>query len=113
MIRSVLALMILLPSAGGGECRTLNQRFKLGPGDVGVDAAAEPAIGRGNDPLATDEVGKAQDAIGDQLGVFDNIGRVADNPGISFCRRAASHPPILAIRGRGGHCPLRMNRPGH
>jgi len=44
-----------------------------------VNAAAEPAIGRGDDPFAADEVGKTQDALGDQLGMLNDIGGVADD----------------------------------
>ncbi len=47
----------------------------------GMDAAAETAIGRGDDALAADQVGKAQDALGDQFRVFNDIGGMADDTG--------------------------------
>ena len=44
-----------------------------------MDAAAEPAIGRGDDALAADEFGEADDALGDQLRMLDHVGGVADD----------------------------------
>jgi len=72
--------MISSPELTADQCRTLRQRFELGPGDVRVDAPAEPAIGRSDDPLAADQPRKAQDAVGNQLGVLDDVGRVTDDP---------------------------------
>ena len=45
-----------------------------------MDAAAEAAIGRGDDALAADEIGEPEDAVGDEIGVLDDVGRVADDP---------------------------------
>ncbi len=64
-----------MPQLASGERCTLGECFELGPGDVGMDAAAETAIGRGDDPLATDQIGKTQNTVGDQLGMLDNAGR--------------------------------------
>ena len=51
---------------GDGEFgKSMGQRVELRPGDVWVDAASEPTIGRGDDSLAADQIGKAQDAIAD------------------------------------------------
>src|SRR5437762_406957 len=72
---------ITAPQLVAGEGGALRQRFELGPGNLRVDAAAETAIGRGDDPLAADDLGKAQNAVGDQLGMLDDIGRVADDSG--------------------------------
>ena len=69
------------PELASGERGALGQGFELGPGDLGVDPAAEAAIGRGDDAFAADDVGKAQDAVGDQLGVLDDVGGVADDSG--------------------------------
>ena len=49
--------------------------------DRGKPLAAEPALGRGDDPLAADQVREAQDTVADQLGMLDDIGRVADDSG--------------------------------
>jgi hypothetical protein len=51
------------PQLLGGEAGAFGQGFQFGPGDLRVDAAAEPAIGRGDDPFATDDVGEAPDAV--------------------------------------------------
>ncbi len=44
-----------------------------------MDAAAETAVGCGDDVLASDQVGEADDAVGDQLGMLDDVGGVADD----------------------------------
>src|SRR5205814_9570567 len=44
-----------------------------------VDAAAEAAIGRGDDALTYDQISKAHDALGDKLRMLDNIRRMADH----------------------------------
>jgi hypothetical protein len=67
------------PELSGGEFRALRQRLELGPGDLPVNATAETAIGRRDDPLATDEVGEADDPLGDKFGVLDDVGGVADD----------------------------------
>src|SRR5262249_125897 len=63
------------------EPGSVDQRAQLGPGEVGVNPAAEAAIGAGNDILATDDRGIAKDSIGDQLRVLDQVGRVTDDAG--------------------------------
>ena len=45
------------------------------------DARAEPAIGAGQDILAPDEAGVAHEALGDEIGVLDEIGAMADDAG--------------------------------
>ena len=69
------------PELAAGQRGPLRQRLELRPGDLRMDAAAQPAIGRGDDPLPADEIGKAQDALGDQLRVLDHVGGVADDAG--------------------------------
>ena len=44
-----------------------------------MDPAAEAAIGAGNDVLTADDRGVAQDAVGDELRVFDKVGSMADD----------------------------------
>ena len=63
------------------EPRALDQRAELGPGDLGVHAAAEAAVGAGDDVLAADRAGEAHDALGDELRVLDQVGGVADHAG--------------------------------
>src|SRR6185312_10602745 len=67
---------LLLPQALCRERRAVRQRLELGPGDLRMDAAAEPAIGRGDDGVAANHVGELADAVGDQFRVLDQIGRV-------------------------------------
>lgn len=38
---------------------------------------AEAAVGAGDHVFAADEIGKGEDAIGHQVGVFDDVGGVA------------------------------------
>src|SRR5205823_4063156 len=57
-----------------------------GPDEVGVDlgsenALGEAAVGAGDDVLAAEEVGEADDALLDELRVLDDIVRVADAAG--------------------------------
>ena len=46
-----------------------------------MDAPAEAAIGAGNDVLAPHDLGESQDAVGDELGVLDDVGGMADDTG--------------------------------
>src|SRR5216683_6376137 len=52
------------------EAGAFGEGAQLGPGEVGVDAAAEAAIGAGNDVFAADDRGVAHDAVGDKLRVL-------------------------------------------
>ena len=66
---------LLARQPGAGD-----QRFELGPGELRMDAPAETAIGAGDDILAAHHPGESQDAVGDELGVLDDVGGVADDP---------------------------------
>ena len=44
-----------------------------------MNPAAETAVGRGDHPLAADQIGEPLDPLGHQLRVFDHIGGVADD----------------------------------
>src|SRR5215469_8209652 len=57
-----------------GEARAFNERAQLGPDEVGMDAAAEAAIGAGDNVLAAGDRGVTQDTVGDQLRVLDEFG---------------------------------------
>ena len=46
-----------------------------------MNPPAETAVGRGDDPLPADQVREAKNALGDELGVLDDIGGVADHAG--------------------------------
>src|SRR5437868_10450968 len=69
------------PQLAAGERGALRQRFELGPGDVGMHAPAKTAICGGDDPLPAHQSGKPKDALGDELGMLDHIGGVADDTG--------------------------------
>src|SRR5215831_5799555 len=70
----------LTPQLAGGESGAFDERLELGPSDLRVNAAAEATVGRGDDPLLADEVGKPDDPVGDELGVLDDVGGVTDDP---------------------------------
>jgi hypothetical protein len=70
-----------MPELAGGEGRALRQCFELGPGDLRMDAAADPAIGRGDDALPADEIRKPNNALGDEFGVLDDVGSMTDDAG--------------------------------
>ena len=78
--------------------RALRQRLELGPGDVAVDAAAEAAVGRGDDALAADQLGEAADALGHQLGMLDHVGGMAHHAG--------QDQPVVGQLGVLPHRPL-------
>src|SRR5689334_1378858 len=59
----------------GRELGALRQRLELGPGDLRVHAAAQPAIRRGNHVLGPDRLSEPADAIGDKLRMLDQVGR--------------------------------------
>ena len=61
-----------------------------------TNPCAEAAIGAGDDVLAADQIGVAHQALGDQIGVFDEIRKMADHAG--YQRRA------LGYRIRGTCC---------
>src|SRR5262252_1242890 len=67
------------PELPGGAPGALDEGLELRPRDLRMDAAAETAIGRRNDPLPPDELCKAHDPIGDELGVFDYVRGMADD----------------------------------
>src|SRR6185437_5149188 len=71
----------LSPEGPAGERRPVGECLQLRPGDLRVTAQPQPAVGRGNDSLASYDVGKATDARGDQLRVLDQRRRVTDDSG--------------------------------
>src|SRR5215470_7510543 len=73
-----------IPQLLAGQARALDQRLELRPHDRGMNAAiegalGEAAIGADHYVLAPDEIGEAQRAFGDQLGMLDHVGGVADD----------------------------------
>src|SRR4051794_26610826 len=64
---------------GADPLGTLHERLELGPGDLRVDATAQPAVGRADDLLGPDDVDEPPDAISHEIGVLDHVGGVADD----------------------------------
>src|SRR5262245_1000803 len=69
-----------LPEVARGAPRALSHAGELGPHDVWDDGGlthprAEAAVRARDDVLATDQSRVATDALGDQIGVFDEVGR--------------------------------------
>src|SRR5687767_15212450 len=95
-----------LPELVRGEPRALCQTGQLRPDDVGVhgrlaDPGAEPAIGPGDDVLATDQPRVAADPLGDQLRVLDEVRRRIEDAGDDELARgklhALEHPPLVRV----------------
>jgi hypothetical protein len=59
------------------------ERLELRPGDVGVDAAAEAAVRRGDDAVGADDVGEPADALRDELGCSTTFVAWLTTPGTS------------------------------
>src|SRR6185312_14322993 len=67
-----------LPEAPRRDRRTLGHRRELRPDDIGIDRRlADPcavaAVAAGHHVLATDALGVAADALGDELGMLDEV----------------------------------------
>src|SRR6516164_11517587 len=77
---------ISLPQFRGGEPRAVNQAAEFGPHDLrfdlgrhaGMERRGKAAIGARDHVLASDQLRQANDALGDQFGMFDDDGRVSD-----------------------------------
>jgi hypothetical protein len=59
--------------------RAVAQGAQLGPGDLRMDAAAQAAVGAGDDVFSADDFSERDDAISYQFRVLDEVGGVADN----------------------------------
>ncbi len=69
----------LPPQLAARELGAGNQCLELGPHQLRMDPAAEAAIGAGDDVLAPGDPGEIEDAVGDDLGMLDDVGGVADD----------------------------------
>src|SRR6516164_6126215 len=83
---SMWRMPLSAPQLPARKPRTLDQRLELRPHDGGMDAPIEgalrkSAIGAGHDVLAPQEIGKTQDAFGDELRMLDHVRDVADHAG--------------------------------
>src|SRR5262245_3652114 len=73
-----------LPELPGRERGAFSQRFELHPYDLGVDLDApgespEAAIDPGDHALRPNDAGILEDAVGDQLGMLDDVGGRVDD----------------------------------
>ena len=91
----------LSPKLLRGEAGAFGEAAQFGPGEVGMDPAAEAAIGAGDDVLAADDLGIAQDAVGDELRVLDEVGGVADHTRHQHLARRQfrllPYPPLVLV----------------
>src|SRR5262249_11499411 len=83
---SAACASLAAPELFGGEASAFGQGAELGEDKVGVDLGAEDALGEAavgasDDVLAADQIGKAGDALAHELGVLDDVVRVADAAG--------------------------------
>ena len=86
--------------------RPFDKRAQLGPGKIGVDAAAEAAIRAGNNVLTADDRRVPQDAVGDELRVLDKVGSVAHDPRHQHLARRQlrllPHAPLMLVPNIAG-----------
>src|SRR5262245_55797254 len=104
------------PEVLRSELRSFDKSAQLSPGKLGVNAASKAAIRAGNYILATDNRGIAKDAIGDQLRMLDEVGRMTyDTRHQYLAGRHLDHLPgsplvlmshVAGLEGIG----LRLNR---
>src|SRR5262249_57937597 len=96
----------LAPQFLAGECGALGQHLKLRPGDLGMNAAAEAAIGAGDDVFAADDLGVAHDAVGADLGALDDVAGMADyarDQKLSIRQLdVLPHPPFVLVANIAG-----------
>ena len=71
-----------------------------------MDQATKAAIRAGNDVLAADDRGVAQNAVGNELRVFDKVGGMADDTWHKHLARGQlrllPHPPLMLVPHIGG-----------
>src|SRR2546427_2297028 len=107
----------LAPELSGGQARALGHRLELRPGDLRLDLVdgaregREPTIGARDHALASDHLRVADQTLGDQLGVLDEVGRRVqhardDHPVVRQADLAEHDPfvlvtPVRALEGQG------------
>src|SRR5215510_16102657 len=69
------------PQLASRQSGSLCQRVELSKGKAGIGEMAQTAIGAGDDVFFADQFGEAHDALGDQLGMFDEVRGVVDHSG--------------------------------
>src|SRR5271166_3780035 len=82
MAARVFSISVLSPQPLGRDRGALGERGELGPHHGGMylggerGPGGEPAVGAGDDVLPADQARILADAVGDELGVLDVVGRV-------------------------------------
>ena len=95
--------------------RAVAQGAELGPGELGMDAAAETAVGTGGDVFLADDFNECDDAIGYPFRVLDKVVGMAGNtrnqvfpgrefrlaPDFEFNQKKSRKrfPSLLVVRG--------------
>src|SRR5262245_32509890 len=78
-------MLLLLPKLFGGDIRPLSQRLELFPDHRRMDLGLVQGLGRvsavpaGHDVLTPDQLGEPHDALGDHLGMLDDVARMGDH----------------------------------
>ena len=94
------------PELARGQGGALGQRFELGPRDLRMDAAAEAAVGGGDDPLPADRAREARDALRHQLRMLDDVGGVAHDARqddlVLGQHDVVPHLPLVLVADIGG-----------
>ena len=77
-----------MPEQLRGDGGALGEAFQLRPHDRAVHAASEgalreSAICAGHDAVAANDVGIAQQPLGHEFGMLDDVGRMRNEPGVS------------------------------
>src|ERR1700685_2742249 len=62
-----------------GERRALDQRAQFRPGDLRMGATAEAAVRPGDDVLPAYQLRVPLQALRDEFGMFDHVGRMGDH----------------------------------
>jgi hypothetical protein len=70
-----------VPQPPRGDLSALCKRLELRPRELRMHASAKPAVGRSDDVVAADHLGKTHDPVRDHLRVLDHVGRVSDDAG--------------------------------
>src|SRR5215472_17747933 len=109
--RRALRRRLRAPQCAGGNPRAFDQGFQLRPHDRRMDAAREwalreAAIGAAHDVFAASDLRQADDALGNEFRVLDDIGGVADHAGDQNLSGLKLHglpyAPLVSVAGIGG-----------
>jgi hypothetical protein len=109
-VRCVVHTAAVAPHSSREAIRALGERGELGPLDLLVDAVdegalGEAAVGSGQHVLAPHDVGQPDEALGDEVGVLDDVGVVGDDTRDELLalrkRHVLPHPPLVLVAGVG------------